>query len=168
MIICFMHDNPLLPLFKDPYKMLRKAGLKPQQKVLEVGCGPGYFTIPASRIVGDGGMVYAVDVQPLAIKRVERKVKAQGITNVRPILKNASETGLPERSIDLAFVFGLPYVIGGREALLFEMNRLLKPRGTLSYRKSRGSEKKLIGAVESSGLLYSGKKGRILIFEKKG
>lgn len=39
-IISFMHDNPLLPIFRNPYKLLKAARLKPGQKVLEVGCGP--------------------------------------------------------------------------------------------------------------------------------
>ncbi|MCK4785694.1 MAG: hypothetical protein KAV87_18205, partial [Desulfobacteraceae bacterium] len=43
MIISLMHDNPLLPILKNPYKILRAAGLKLGQKVVEVGCGPGFF-----------------------------------------------------------------------------------------------------------------------------
>jgi len=59
-IIELMHDNRLLPYFRDPYKLLRAAGLEQGQQVLEVGCGPGYFTIPAAEMVGDEGEVYAV------------------------------------------------------------------------------------------------------------
>ena len=63
-----MHDNPLLPIFRNPHKLLKAAELKPGQKVLEVGCGPGFFTIPAAKLVGKEGFIYAVDVHPLAIK----------------------------------------------------------------------------------------------------
>ena len=72
-IISRMHDNPFLPLFRNPDKLLKAAGLKSGQKVLEVGCGPGFFTIPAAKIVGEEGFVYAVDVHPLAIRRVKAK-----------------------------------------------------------------------------------------------
>ena len=78
-IIELMHDNRLLPYFKDPYKLLRAAGLEQGQKVLEVGCGPGYFTIPAAEIVGDDGVVCAVDVHPRAIERVKEKIAATGV-----------------------------------------------------------------------------------------
>jgi len=166
-IITIMHDNPLLPFFRNPYKLLEGAGLKPGQIVLEVGCGPGFFTIPAAKIVGNGGIVYAVDVHPLAIKRVQKKIERERIENVKPLLTNASDTGLPDQSIDLAFVFGLRYIAGGLENLLTEMHRVIKLGGMLSFEKTRGKEKGLIQEVKGKGFNYSGKQGRIFIFTKK-
>jgi len=166
-IISLMHDNPLLPIFRNPYRLLEAAGIKPGQKVLEVGCGPGFFTIPAAKIVREEGSIYAVDVHPLAIKKVEEKVEREGIKNVNPILVNASNTGLPDQSIDLAFIFGLRYIAGGLENLISEMYRILKPEGVLSFEKTRGSEKKLIDDVERGGFIYSKKEARIFLFVKK-
>ena len=165
-IITLVHDNPLLPLFKDPGKLLKAAGLGPAQSVLEVGCGPGYFTLPAAKIVGDRGRVYAIDVHPKAIQRVQRKLAESGIQNVQPLLTNASETGLPDNSIDRAFIFGMPHVVGGQEKVIAEIRRLLGPGGELAYMKSRGSESGLIKAVEKGGLSFSRKEGRILIVKK--
>ena len=166
-IISLMHDNPLLPIFRNPYKLLRAAGLKPGQKVLEVGCGPGFFTIPAAKIVGNEGVVYAVDVHPLAIERVKEKIEREGIKNITPILANASDTGLPDRSIDLAFIFGLRYIAGGLENVISEIHRILKPGGVLSFEKTKGSEKKLIEEVERGGFGYSGRQARIYLFTKE-
>ena len=166
-IISLMHDNPLLPIFKNPYKLLRAAGLKQGQKVLEVGCGPGFFTIPAAKIVGNEGVVYAVDVHPLAIERVKEKIEREGIKNVTPIHANVSDTGLPDQSIDLAFIFGLRYIAGGLENVIAEIHRILKPGGVLSFEKTKGSEKKLIDEVERGGFIYSGRQTRIFLFTKK-
>jgi ubiquinone/menaquinone biosynthesis C-methylase UbiE len=166
-IISLMHDNPLIPIFRNPYRLLKAAGIKPGQKVLEVGCGPGFFTIPAAKIVGEEGSIYAVDVHPLAIKKVKEKVEREGIKNVNPILVNASDTGLPDQSIDLAFIFGLRYIAGGVENLISEMYRILKPEGVLSFEKTRGSEKKLISEVEREGFIYFKKEARIFLFVKK-
>jgi ubiquinone/menaquinone biosynthesis C-methylase UbiE len=165
-VISLMHDNPLLPIFRNPYKLLKAAGLKPDQKVLEVGCGPGFFTIPAAKIVGEKGFVYTVDVHPLAIERVKEKNEREGIKNVEPILANASNTGLLDRSIDLAFIFGLRYITGGVGNVIAEMHRILKPGGVLSFEKTGGSTGKLIAEVERGGFIYSGRQARIFLFIK--
>jgi len=165
-IISLMHDNPLLPYFRNPQRLLKAAGLKSGQKVLEVGCGPGFFTIPAARIVGEEGFVYAVDVHPLAIERVKEKIERGGIKNITPILTNASDTGLPDRSVDLAFIFGLRYIAGGLGNVIAETHRILKPEGVLLFEKTRGSAKKLIAEVERGGFIYSGRQARIFLFTK--
>lgn len=164
-IITLVHDNPLLPLFKDPDKLLKAAGLGPGQRVMEVGCGPGYFTLPAAKIVGEQGLVYAIDVHPKAVQRVQRKVTESGVRNVQILLKNASSTGLPDQCIDRAFIFGMPRVVGGQEKVITEIRRLLRPGGELAYMKSRGSESGLIKAVEKARLSFSREEGRILLFK---
>lgn len=163
-----MHDNPLLPLVRNPYKLLKAAGLEEGQKVLEVGCGPGFFTIPAAKIVGVEGHVYAVDIHPRAVGRVEEKIEKVALKNVTPMCINASNTGLLGGSVDLAFLFGLRYIAGGLESVISELNRVLKPGGSLSFEKTRGSEGELIKEVEQEGFTYTGKRGRIFLFEKKG
>ena len=94
-MMSLVHET-LYGLFRDPYKALDAAGLEPGQKVLEVGCGPGFFTIPAARIVGEKGSVYALDVSPLAVERVQQKIEKEGATNVETILADAAQTGLPD------------------------------------------------------------------------
>ena len=165
-MITLMHDNPLLPIFRNPYKLLKAAGLKPGQKVLEVGCGPGFFTIPAAKIVGEEGIIYAVDTHPLAIKSVKKKIERGGVKNVKPILTNASNTGLPDQSVDLAFLFGLRYIAGGLENVISEMHRILKTGAVLSFEKTRGSAERLVEEVESGGFTYSERNGRVFLFTK--
>ena len=167
-MISVMHDNPLLPHLKNPYRLLEAAGLKPGQKVLEVGCGPGFFTIPAAKMVGEKGLVYAIDVNHRAIKRVEEKMQKYGIVNIKPILGNAADSGSPEQSIDLVFVFGLRYVAGGLSNLISGIHTILKPEGILSFEKTTGSDEQLLDEVETAGFTSKEKKGRILIFEKRG
>ena len=165
-IISLLHDNPILPIFRNPERLLNAAGLGTGQKVLEVGCGPGFFTIPAAEMVRDEGNIHAVDLHPLAIERVRKRIEKKGIRNVTPILSNASDTGLPDQSTDPAFIFGLLHVAGGIGDVVSEVHRVLKPEGVLAFEKTRGGEKKLIGEVEMAGFVYSGRERRILLFTK--
>jgi ubiquinone/menaquinone biosynthesis C-methylase UbiE len=102
-IIRFVHET-LHELFVNPNIKLSTAGLKSGQNVLEVGCGPRFFTIPAAKIVGDGGHVYALDINPLAVEHVRRKIERQHLKN-EVKCPDASETGLLDESVDVAFLF---------------------------------------------------------------
>ena len=98
---------------------------------------------------------------------MSNKIEIEGIKNAKPILANASDTGLPDQSIDLAFIFGLRYIAGGLENVITEIHRILKPGGVLSFEKTKGSAKKLIEEVERGGFIYSGRQARIFLFTKE-
>lgn len=166
-MMALIHDNPLQWVVRNPYRLLKAAGLKPGQKALEVGCGPGFFTIPAAKIIGEKGVVYALDNHPLAVKRVQGKVRKEGIKNVETILADAAETGLPDKSIDIAFLFGFVHHTAGMESIFSELHRVLRPEGTLSVEKTPWlSEEKLVPAVERNGFTYLGHQGRVFLFAK--
>jgi ubiquinone/menaquinone biosynthesis C-methylase UbiE len=165
--ICLMHDNPLLKYVRDPYKTLREAGVKEGQTVVEVGCGPGFFTIPAARIVGDHGLIHALDVNRFAVDRVKKKIARDSLSNVRASITNAADTGLADDSVDLVFIFGIRYIAGGLDAVLAEGARVLKHGGRLSIEKSRGPDAELTAGVEKAGLTFSEKKGRLFLFSKR-
>lgn len=130
-MMAFVHET-LYGLFRDPYEPLRAAGLEPGQDVLEVGCGPGFFTVPAAEIVGRNGSVTSLDVSPAAVEHVRQKVEQASASNVEVLLANAAHTNLPDASFDLVFVFGLGHVVGDLDEIWAEAHRLLKPTGVLS------------------------------------
>ena len=167
-IMSLMHDNPFLWLFRNPYNLLKTAGLNPGQKVLEIGCGPGFFTIPAAKIVGEEGIVYALDVHPLAIKKVQEKIREGRVRNVKTILASATETGLPDKSIDIAILFGFIHHTENLDNILSELYRVLKPVGVLSIEKTPWvSEKKLVEEMERNGFIYTHHRGRVFLFIKR-
>jgi ubiquinone/menaquinone biosynthesis C-methylase UbiE len=152
-------QETLYGLFRDPYKVLNAAGLEPGQEVLEVGCGPGFFTIPAAEIVGKGGSVIALDVNPLAVEHVQQKIKDAGVTNVRTMLANAAQTDLPDQSFDLIFLFGLARPIGDdMETLWIELHRLLKLEGTLSVEGRLRPPSELFHPMKRQEKIYQFKK----------
>jgi ubiquinone/menaquinone biosynthesis C-methylase UbiE len=149
-MMSLIHED-LYGLLRDPYKALQAAGLQPGQTVLEVGCGPGFFTVPAAQIVGAQGRVVALDISPLAVEKVERKVAEAGVTNVETVLADAAQTGLPAESFDLAFLFGLARAVGGADGIWVEVHRLLKADGILAVEGRLGPPGELFYAVARQG-----------------
>jgi ubiquinone/menaquinone biosynthesis C-methylase UbiE len=149
-MMSLVHET-LYGLFRDPYKALKAAGLKPGQRVLEVGCGPGFFTIPAARMVGEEGSVVALDVSPLAVERVQQKIEEEGVSNVQTTLADAADTGLPDQSFDLVLLFGFAHPVGDMEGILTELHRLLRPAGILSVEGRLRSSSDLFSPVKRQG-----------------
>jgi ubiquinone/menaquinone biosynthesis C-methylase UbiE len=165
-IIRIVHEN-LYGLLVNPYGRLTKAGVKRGQRVIEVGCGPGFFTIPAANIVGEAGYVYALDINSAAVEHVRRKIAQEGLTNVEVKLADASETGLPEESVDVAFLFSVIHSVKNLNKLLTEMHRVLKTHGILSV-QSRLPEKKVVETVTANGLFAFREEAKgVLVFEKE-
>jgi ubiquinone/menaquinone biosynthesis C-methylase UbiE len=130
---------------------LQAAGLEPGQEVLEVGCGRGFFTVPAAKIVGKEGRVVVLDINPLAVAHVQKKIEAQHVTNVRTLLANAAQTDLPDQSFHLILLFGIGHPIGGLAAIWAEADRLLKPGGTLAVEGRLRPPEKLFRHVQRQG-----------------
>ena len=117
----------------NPMKTLQGAGIQPGQTVLEVGCGTGFFTIPAAELIGDQGCLVAMDALSDYTKRVSKKVQAAGLENVRVVKRDALDTGLDGASIDKVLLFGvIPFPFLPLNRLLPEMHRVIKPEGSLA------------------------------------
>jgi demethylmenaquinone methyltransferase/2-methoxy-6-polyprenyl-1,4-benzoquinol methylase len=118
---------------QNPVKTLQGADIKPGQTVLEVGCGTGFFTIPAAEMIGKKGSLIAMDVSSGFIKVTSKKVKNADLKNVQVIKRDALNTGLEDESIDKVLLLGvLPFPLLPLNRLLPEMHRILKPEGTMA------------------------------------
>jgi ubiquinone/menaquinone biosynthesis C-methylase UbiE len=119
--------------FFGPDAILAGAEIRPGQIVLEVGCGTGFFTLPAARMVGERGRLVAMDVFPESVERVSEKVRRSALLNIRVIECDALRAGLEDEAVDTVLLFGVipaPMVPLGR--LLPEMHRILKEEGALA------------------------------------
>jgi len=165
-MIRIVHET-LYGVFVNPYRLLTQAGLRRGQRVLEVGCGPGFFTIPAAKIAGETGRVIALDINPAAVEYVSRKIVGSGLANVETRLADATETRLGDESVDLAFLFGVMHSFKDLNKLLREMHRVLRPNGILSI-QSRLAEKELLETVGATQLFkFREETKRVYVFERK-
>ncbi len=164
-LMSVIHDNPLRRKFSNPYSTLISAGLKPGQRVLEIGPGPGFFTIPAARIVKETGTVYAIDIHPLAIEKISERMQKEQITNVKVYLADARNTGLPTDSIDLAFLFGVIHNLDAKfQELLKELDRVLVRNGIIAIQRFRCARDELISVMKDHGFSYYRSKKRLFLF----
>jgi ubiquinone/menaquinone biosynthesis C-methylase UbiE len=121
----------VVKIIRNIKKEIIRSGIKEGSHVLDYGCGPGFCTIPAAKIVSSQGMIYALDIHPLSIKIIKKKIKKHSLKNVKTIL-TGNGTGLPNESIDVALLFNVIFMIKDKEKLIDELYRILKKGGIIS------------------------------------
>lgn len=136
------------------------------QVVLEVGCGTGYFTIPTARLIGERGLLVAMDVLSGSVAMVSAKVRAAGLNNVYAVRGDVLNTGFGAGEFDIVLLFGvIPAPMLPLRQLLPEMSRVLKPGGTLAVWPSIPGW--LPNAVVRSGLFeHTGKRSGVQRFRR--
>ncbi len=154
--------------FRSPAKQLQEVGIKEGQTVLDYGCGPGSYAIPAAKLVGEGGTVYALDIHPLAIEAVERKAKKSRLANITTIL-SGKDTGLPGESMDVVLAYDMIHSVRDKRALLEELYRVMKPEGLLSIAADHIKPEAILEIAEKDGLFsLRDRHGNLLNLEKNG
>jgi ubiquinone/menaquinone biosynthesis C-methylase UbiE len=116
----------------DRYEFLRSLGVNEGKILADLGCGPGFFTLPAAELVGPIGRVYAVDVQQEMVDALRVRLAQEDITNV--IVRRSSELdpSIPQHSADLALLAFVLHEIDQRSSFLLAAKRLLKPDGRVA------------------------------------
>jgi ubiquinone/menaquinone biosynthesis C-methylase UbiE len=103
--------------------------LKPGMVVADVGAGTGLFTRLFAREVGPEGKVYAVDISPKFLEHIEKTCKEEGLKNVTTVLCKPDSVGLPEKSIDLAFICDTFHHFEFPIRTMTSLHRALRPNG---------------------------------------
>jgi ubiquinone/menaquinone biosynthesis C-methylase UbiE len=123
-------NNPIRRRYMRP--ILDRVGIRPGERVLELGPGPGAFTVDVARRVGPGGQIVAVDIQPEMIAQVKARVQRAGLTNVEAHVASAYDLPLGDDSVDCAFLVTVLPEIPDRGRALAELHRVIRPGGWLS------------------------------------
>jgi ubiquinone/menaquinone biosynthesis C-methylase UbiE len=128
--LSWLVNNPIRHRYMRP--ILDHVGIRPGERVLELGPGPGAFTVDAAQRAGPEGWLIAVDIQPQMIAQVEQRVREAGLTNVETHVANAYDLPLEDGSVDRAFLVTVLPEIPDQARALTELRRVLKPCGLLS------------------------------------
>ena len=149
----------LRDLFLPRMNILKEVGIEPGFCVLDYGCGPGSYIIPLAELVGRSGKVYALDIHPLAVERVQKIASRKRLTNVETI-RSDGKTGLPGDSVDVVLLYDTFHALGNPDGVLKELHRVLKPGGVLSFRDHHMKEGEIISKVTGGGLFKLLRRGK--------
>ncbi len=128
--------------WQNPVEIARRIGIKDGMEVADLGCGPGFFTIPLASMVGEGGKVYAVDSDGSMLRHLRANLKELGTkrNRVKIIRADVSATGIPTGSVDVAFFANLLHDIEDKGSFLSEVRRISRPKAVIvdvDWRKVR-------------------------------
>jgi len=110
---------------------LESIGLRSGMIFMDIGCGDGFFTMPAAQLVGDKGKVYAVDIDASAIDRLRQKAAKKDLRNVTAKVGAAEETVFCDRCADIVFYSTVLHDFRDPAKVLLNAKRMIKPSGTL-------------------------------------
>jgi ubiquinone/menaquinone biosynthesis C-methylase UbiE len=110
--------------------------VKSGSTVLDLACGRGDYSVFFSQIVGDQGLVYALDLWEEGIKLLEERIKKQKITNIMTLISDAArQIEIDDYSVDICLMATVLHDFeeaGQADVVLKEIHTLLKPNGRLA------------------------------------
>jgi ubiquinone/menaquinone biosynthesis C-methylase UbiE len=118
--------------WQNPEEILAELGLRSGSTFIDLGCGEGFFSIPAARIVGKKGRVYALDIDEEAIAIVRKKADSEQLTNLVTEVGAAEEIVFREACADFVFFGIVLHDFQNPLKVLQNARKMLKPRGLLA------------------------------------
>lgn len=120
-------------------RVMSILGIAPGGAVADVGAGSGWFTVRAARTVGVSGVVYAVDINPEAIKYVEDRAQKEHLQNVKTILSKADDPMLPENSVNAILMLKTYHEVAQPVLLLQKLHSALRAGGKIGIIDRNGN-----------------------------
>lgn len=122
--------NPLRRLIQSPRKLVRHLDLSPDSSVLELGPGPGYFSLEVARAIPEGRLVL-VDIQQEMLDMARERLEGKGFRNVEYREGDAASLPVESESFDVVFLVAVLGETPDRDACLKDIHRVLRPDGIL-------------------------------------
>lgn len=143
-------------------EVLREVGISEGQIVLDFGCGSGNYAIPAAKIVGKEGVVYALDKDRRALDKLMRRALAEGLKNLRRMdTSEEVEIGLDTESVDVVLLYDIfwyfPLEDNRLTRLMKEVYRISKPSALVSVLPKHIHKEQLKDRIENAGFQFKDK-----------
>jgi ubiquinone/menaquinone biosynthesis C-methylase UbiE len=152
-------DNRIRRWVQNPQKILSPY-VKPGMTVLDIGCGPGFFSIEMAQLVGESGRVVASDLQEGMLRKLGDKIQGTGL-EARITLHKCEENkiGLSE-NVDFILVFYMLHEVPDPEKFLDEIGSILKPNGQVlivepPFHVSKSAFEEIVGKACRTGFILA-------------
>jgi len=160
-------DNPIRRRLQPPKKVVNWIGIKEGMCVLEIGPGPGTFTIEAAKRVGQQGKFFAIDIQASIISRLDLRLLEKGIENAATKVASAYDLPFSDRTFDRVFMVAVLGEIADKNKALLEVKRVLKDDGLVAIGELLPDpdyplRKSVIGWCDNVGLEKVGAHGGVM------
>ncbi len=120
--------------------LLEALEIKKGQRICDLGCGNGFYTLELARRVGPDGIIYAVDIQPEMLRMLSRHAADEGLTNIKPILGTFIDPRLPKGKVDLILCVDVYHEFSHPEQMLACMRESLAEGGQLVLAEFRAED----------------------------
>ncbi len=154
--LAFLLRIPLRSLLFSPRALCEQLRLEPGSRVLEIGPGPGYFSVDVARRLPRGRLVL-LDVQREMLAKARRRIERAALANVGYVQADATRLPLRAETIDRAFLVAVLGEVPDPPACVADVARVLAPGGLLCVTELPGdpdalSAEQVAGFAESAGL----------------
>ncbi len=149
-------DNSVRRLIHKPNRILETRIIK-GMTVLDLGCGPGFFTIELAKLVGETGRVIAADLQQGMLDKVAAKIKGTELEKTIELHKCQEDTFGISRKVDFVLAFWMVHEVTDKQKLFEEIKSVLNPGGRIwiiepKFHVSEKSFNKMTDLLEPAGL----------------
>lgn len=127
----FAADNQERRRWQNPEAILTEIGLKPGFTFMDIGCGGGFFALPAARLAGERGSVYAVDINSEYVQNLGEKAAGEGLTNLKLQVGKAEEIVLCQACADIIFFGIVLHDFEDPARVLANARKMLRPSGRM-------------------------------------
>lgn len=148
-------DNSIRRFLQNPQKIL-KPYIKTGMTVLDMGCGPGFFTIEIAKLLNGSGKVIAADLQDGMLKKVKQKISGTELEQNIVLHKCQSETIGVKEKVDFVLAFYVVHEVPNQDKLFLELKSILKPDGKIfivepNFHVPKKSFETMLERVKSNG-----------------
>lgn len=133
---------PLRKIFISPKQLIERMELKNNHSVLELGPGPGFFSVPVARKLKNGWLTLA-DIQQEMLDYAKKRIAKRKLTNVDYYLCNGKNFDFADKSFDRIFMVTVLGEVENQDDYMQEFYRMLKHGGILTVSEQAGDPDKM-------------------------